>query len=168
MLGLLVGAFGLVIHDAFPSTAVTLVALALATFLVVVETNPSIRTRVTGYLPARSQQLPFSWLLSMPRRRVAFRWGALMGMGVMTPLVTPLVYSVFLAEIAAGNLLTSIAVGAAYGASKTGWSAIVSLAGPTRSGFTHEYRLASVGAKVRIPVTVALGVLLAGSMLLAI
>lgn len=89
-----------------PGTAFALLALAIAS---------AISPRVWRLAPQRRQQVSYS-TLSSPRDELlgVFRWGAVLGIGVKTNLVTPAAYGIGALALLTGPY-DALAAGCVYG-----------------------------------------------------
>lgn len=72
-----------------------------------------------GLLPQRRRQVPRRWLLSPHRSFTAFRFGVLLGAGVVTYLQFPVLYVLGIAAALTFDPVAGAVIGAAYGGSRS-------------------------------------------------
>lgn len=111
--GLLLAVVVLAAREALaPSGAVWWSLIVLALSAAIVEFLPEDRR----WFPERKAQVPADWIRWNNRSKTAAAWGTILGVGVLTGLVTPVFYSVLLASLVQSSLIYAVIPPILYGA----------------------------------------------------
>lgn len=109
MLGSILAAVGLAL-----STAASVHA-GIVTGVLLLAAAATLRPNLRPWLPERSCQVAGSTMKRRRPIRGAFEWGALLGVGVSTFMVTPALYGVLVLAVGQQRAISSVSICVTYG-----------------------------------------------------
>jgi len=113
--GLTLGALLTVLSAMLPDGRVHIALGAVVAFVGITAIWVSRFERV---LPFRRVQVPAHWMHWRPLERTALSWGWMLGMGLLSPIITPAFFALLGATIAQPVGQSAVIVGTGYGAAR--------------------------------------------------